>query len=168
MVDMATAGEEIRNAVSTDRIVFLQTRDDTAGALLQFDNFHAPGGIGPTPHRQPLQEETFSVVRGTLILTVDGSERRYTAGERAVVPPGAVHNWRNAGDEELHLVTEFRPALHFEEIIETIAALSQRGKVDRRGNPDPRQISATLSAYPGEFALATMPMPLQRFLFGPF
>ena len=85
------------------------------------------------------------------------------------MPPGALHHWHTAGDEDLRIITEFRPALHFEEIIETIACLSHlKGKMDKKGNPDPMQMSATLSAFPGEFWLGGMPMPLQRFLFGPF
>ncbi len=66
------------------------------------------------------------------------------------------------------MTTEFQPALHFEEIIETIACLSQTGKMDKSGNPDPLQMSATLNAYYGEFFLNTMPTGLQIFLFGFF
>lgn len=76
-----------------------------------------------------------------------------------------MHYWSNGGKEELHLLTEFRPALHFEEIIETIASLSQQGKVDKKGNPDPVQMSATLNAFYGEFFLGTMPFFLQVFAF---
>jgi hypothetical protein len=35
------------------------------------------------------------------------------------------------------------------------------------GHPDPLQMSAMMNAYPGEFFLGDMPMPLQRLLFGP-
>jgi hypothetical protein len=65
------------------------------------------------------------------------------------------------------LRTEFRPALPFEEIIETYACMSQIGKVKPNGDPDPLQFSASMNAYPGEFYLGEMPMPLQRLLFGP-
>ena len=163
---MATTGQVIYNKVSTDKIIFTKTRDDTNGALLQFENYHQPHGIGPTPHRHPLQTETFKVVTGSFAITINGQEQTFTVGETVVVPPNTVHFWRNAGPGELHLQTEFRPALHFEEIIETIACLSQLGKMDAAGNPDPMQMSATLNAYYGEFFLATMPFTLQRFLFG--
>lgn len=162
---MAKKGQQIINKVTTDKIIFLQTREETNGELLQFENTHAVNGIGPTPHRHPLQEETFIVQRGVLEISVAGTLHRLKAGERIIVPPDVIHFWKNGGNEELNLVTEFRPALHFEEIIETIAALSQKNKVDKKGNPDPVQMSATLNAYYGEFFLGTMPILMQVLLF---
>lgn len=120
------------------------------------------------PHHHPLQEEVFIVKRGSILITIEGQEHRVEAGSQITVPPDAMHHWRNAGSDELYMLTEFRPALHFEEIIETIACLSQMGKMDAQGNPNPLQMSATLSAFPGEFYLGTMPVWLQKFLFGPF
>lgn len=58
---MAIKGQKIVNKITSDVIAFLQTREDTNGGLLQFDNFHAVDGIGPLPHSHPLQEETFIV-----------------------------------------------------------------------------------------------------------
>ncbi|MFN8446480.1 MAG: cupin domain-containing protein [Caldilineaceae bacterium] len=165
---MAKSGSIIYNKISTDKIIFTQTRDETNGSLLEFENYHQTHGIGPVPHRHPLQEETFLVRHGTLAITVNGKETIVTAGEQIVVPANALHHWRNTGNDELHMQTTFRPALHFEEIIETIACLSQVGKMDQQGNPDPIQMSATLNAYYGEFFLGTMPMGVQQLLFGFF
>lgn len=163
---MPKAGDIIENPITTDRIIFRKTRQDTNGELLQFDNYHQPGGVGPVPHLHALQEETFEVVNGTFAITLNGKEQLLTAGEKIIVPKGTVHYWRNAGKDELYIVTEFRPALHFEEIIETVAALARAGKMDKAGNPDPLQMSATLSYFPGEFYLATPPIFAQRLLFG--
>lgn len=165
---MATKGQQIYNKVTTDKITFLQTRQDTDGTLLQFENKQAAGGIGPMPHRHPLQEEIFIVKKGTLEITIAGVTSTIKPGETATVPPNTVHFWKNAGGNELEMITEFRPALHFEELIETLASLSQIGKVDKGGNPDRLQMSATLNAYYGEFFLATMPFPIQVFLFKRF
>lgn len=162
---MPKAGDGIENPITTDRIVFRKTREDTKGELLQFDNYHQVGGIGPLPHLHPLQEETFDVVKGIFGITRNGQEQLLTAGEKAVVPKGTIHSWRNAGVDELHIITEFRPALHFEEIIETVAALARAGKMDKRGNPDILQMAATLSYYPGEIYLAgNPPIFLQKLL----
>lgn len=162
---MAVKGQQIYNKITSDKITFIQTRDDTGGELLQFENVHAVDGIGPVPHRHPLQEEVFIVKNGILDISIAGSRSSIRAGEKITVPPNTIHSWKNGGKEELVLITEFRPAFHFEEIIETIASLSQKGKVDKKGNPDPIQMSATLNAFYGEFYLANMPMPLQKFLF---
>src|SRR5215216_7950391 len=48
-VPMAKSGSVIYNKVTLDRFVFRQTREDTDGALLQFDDYHPPNGIGPVP-----------------------------------------------------------------------------------------------------------------------
>jgi quercetin dioxygenase-like cupin family protein len=165
---MAKAGQVIYNKVSTDKIVFVKTREETDGKLLQFENYHDENGIGPVPHRHPLQEETFIIHKGILTITIDGIMQEVTAGQRVTVKPDSMHFWKNTGGTALHMTTELRPALHFEEIIETIACLSQTGKMDKEGNPDPMQMSATLNAYYGEFFLGTMSAGLQKFLFGFF
>jgi quercetin dioxygenase-like cupin family protein len=165
---MAKAGQIIYNKISSDKIVFIKTREDTNGELLQFENYHQANGIGPVPHRHPLQEETFIVHKGSMTITIDGVSQVVSEGQSVIVRPGSVHFWKNTGASELFMITEFRPALHFEEIIETIACLSQTGKMDKEGNPNPLQMSATLNAYYGEFFLNTMPTGLQKFLFGFF
>ena len=67
---MPKAGDVIENPITTDRIIFRKTRQDTNGELLQFDNYHKAGGVGPMPHLHPLQEETFEVVKGTFGITL--------------------------------------------------------------------------------------------------
>lgn len=163
---MATSGQEIYNPITTDRIIFRKTREDTNGELLQFDNYHQPGGIGPMPHLHPLQEETFEVVSGTFAITLNGQEQILTAGNGVVVPKGTVHYWRNAGTDELYIVTEFRPALHFEELIETAAAGAKVGMMDKAGNPDFLQMCATLSYFPGEFYTTIAPVAVQKLIIG--
>lgn len=161
---MPRAGDVIENPITTDRIVFRRTRQDTNGELLRFDNYHQPGGIGPNPHFHPLQEETFEVVTGTFGITRSGHEQLLKQGEKAIVPRGTVHYWRNAGKDELHIITEFRPALHFEEIIETVTALARAGRMDRAGNPDILQMAATLSYYRGEIYVVSPPVFVQWLL----
>ncbi|HMG15288.1 MAG TPA: cupin domain-containing protein [Saprospiraceae bacterium] len=165
---MAKSGQIIYNKISKDKIIFLKTREETKGELLQFENYHQTKGIGPVAHRHPLQEEKFILHTGRIAINIDGIEQIVSAGKSIVVKPDSLHFWRIIGDQELHMTTEFRPALHFEEIIETIASLSQTGKMDKEGNPNPMQMSATLNAYYGEFFLDTMPRALQKFLFGFF
>jgi mannose-6-phosphate isomerase-like protein (cupin superfamily) len=94
---MAKSGSVIYNKVTLDTFEFRQTREDTGGALLQFDDYHPPNGIGPLPHRHPLQEEAFTVLNGTLAITIDGTEKVVEDGGKVAVPPNAVHFWRNAG-----------------------------------------------------------------------
>ncbi|HUE98906.1 MAG TPA: hypothetical protein VMN99_06605 [Anaerolineales bacterium] len=82
---MPKAGDVIENPITTDRIIFRKTWRDTNGELLQFDNYHKPGGIGPNPHFHPLQEETFEVVEGTFGITRNGQEQFLNSGEKAII-----------------------------------------------------------------------------------
>ena len=60
-------------------------------------------GQGPEPHFHPYPE-LFVVEAGTGTFTVDGEETTVTAGHIVVVPGGAVHQFKGAGDDTLRLV----------------------------------------------------------------
>ena len=47
---------------------------------------------------------------------------------RRGVPPGVPHQWWNAGDEELHLLVEVRPALRLEEYLQAVFWLARNGR----------------------------------------
>lgn len=71
-------------------------------------------------------EEHFEVISGTLGLMVDGKEHLLRAGEHYVVPQGVRHLPRNAGEDELRLVGEIRPAGRFEGFLREITAADNR------------------------------------------
>ena len=51
------------------------------------------------------------------------------------------HQFWNAGDEEAHFVCEVRPALKFEQLIETMFSLAADGKTNRKGMPNPLRLA---------------------------
>lgn len=53
-----------------------------------------PGQRHPT-HYHKLKEETFQVLYGELIITIDGKEKRLQAGETALVLPGVWHSFES-------------------------------------------------------------------------
>jgi quercetin dioxygenase-like cupin family protein len=160
---MAKAGDVIEHPVTRERIVFRQTAQETQGALLQFDDILQAGGIGPPEHIHPHQEERFHVVSGTMGVRVDGREQTLRAGESINVPAGAAHIWWNAGDEELHQITEFRPALKLETFFETFFGLARDGKCDKVGQPAFLQIAVMVPVY--DIYLSRPPMLMQKALF---
>jgi hypothetical protein len=95
---------------------------------------------------------------------VDGHEQVLPAGESVNVPPGTPHTIWNAGDGEVHMLVEFRPALKTEGFFETMFGLARDGKTDRRGRPSLLRFAAGASEY-GMY-LAGGPIPLQKALFG--
>ena len=52
------------------------------------------------------------------------------------MPPGMVHDWWNAGEEEAHVVVEIRPGARFEEAIRNSFGLAQDGKTNAKGMPN--------------------------------
>jgi quercetin dioxygenase-like cupin family protein len=160
---MAKAGDEIYNPRQKDRVVFRQTARETDGRLLSLEMFASPGAASPPVHPHPRQEERFETVSGVLRARVGGEERTLRAGEGMVVPPGTPHTWWIEGDEDAHVVVEFRPALNTETFFETMYGLARDGKLDENGTPPFLQTALISSAY--EIYLPRPPVALQKALF---
>lgn len=159
---MAREGDVIENPVSGARIVFRKTARNTNGELLQFDLFFKRHLIGGARLIHPRQEMRFEVVSGMVRSPVGGKEQSLSAGQVVVVPPGVPHSFRNDGDEEAHVLVDFRPALKLETFFETVFGLARDGKTTRRGTPN--LLQTALLAREHEFFFAGPPIVLQRAL----
>jgi len=132
MTDQPTT---IVHPLSGERIVFLKRSRDTAGQLLEADNFVAPRGA-IAPHIHPQMEETFRVRNGPITFRIDGVETTHAAGETVIVPRGAVHEWWNpVATDEVAATMEFRPALDMETFFETWFGLASDGKLGENQRP---------------------------------
>jgi quercetin dioxygenase-like cupin family protein len=160
---MAKAGEEVYNPRQRDRIIFKRTARETGGELLQLEIFASPNSAPPPDHVHPRQEEHFETISGTLRARVGGEERTLRAGESMVVPPGVGHTWWIEGEEEGHVLVEFRPALNTETFFETMYGLARDGKVDENGIPPLLQIAILCRTY--DNYLPSPPIALQKALF---
>ena len=100
----------------------------TDGAYVEMDVVLEPGGH-TTNHYHPAQEETFQVLDGTLDVFRDGNWHKVPAGESSTVPRGATHAFRNASETPARFLNVHRPALAFQEYLETVDRLIQAGKV---------------------------------------
>ena len=60
-----------------------------------------PRNEGPPLHIHHVENEEGLVVAGTLGAILNGQRLRFTAGQRVLIPAGAVHCWWNDGDETL-------------------------------------------------------------------
>lgn len=109
----------------------------TGGEYVEMDCTAQPGSATMV-HYHPGQEETFHVLEGTLEVLRDGRWSAVPAGESVAVPRGAVHAWRNASGQPIRFRNVHRPALGFQDHLETLDRLARAGKV--RGTSDPRSI----------------------------
>ncbi len=159
---MAFTGQTIENPVSGERITFLQTADDTAGELLEFELELTPDGSVPGAHVHPEQEERFHVLEGRMRFRLGLRTIVAEAGETVVVPAGSSHKFWNAGETEAVFVTEVRPALQFERLLETMFALAADGKTNRKGMPNPLRLAVIANAHFDDVRLPFPPAWMQK------
>lgn len=95
---------------------------------MQYESWMAPGGSVGVPHVHPVQESRFTVLSGMSSFLVAGTRRDLGPGETLSVPPRTPHYLWNAGQEETHLIIEFRPGLLKQEFFETTFGLAREGK----------------------------------------
>jgi quercetin dioxygenase-like cupin family protein len=164
---MAKAGDELVNPVTGLRTVFRKTAQDTKGELLQVDWIGEPGWTTGPDHVHPRQEERFEVLSGKLGLRVGSVERVHGSGDVMVAPAGAPHAAWNAGDDEVHVLVDFRPALRTETAFETLAGLARDGKTNRAGAPkNLLQLALILRHFEGEIYFVQPPLAVQRVILG--
>ena len=162
---MAHAGTTIEHALTGQRMTFVRTASDTAGALLHTESSIRGGTPLETMHVHPGQEERFTVLAGTMRFIVGGRERVAQAGQEVVVPAGTPHTFGNAGPDEARFRAEDRPALRSDGFFETYFGLAQDGKLNPRiGLPNLLQLAVALRYYRNEIVLARPPRPVQRVL----
>ena len=160
---MAKAGELLENPITGERITFLKTTRQTNGELLRFEYVLPPGFTIPE-HVHPHQEERHEVLSGTLRGRVGGQERDYGEGERVIGPAGVPHAWQNpSSDEEVRFVSELRPPLVFETILETYCGLAWDGKTTKQGIPkNPLQLAVLVDETRGMFYSSRVPVAVQE------
>ena len=153
---MIQAGDVIENPVTGERIVFHQTSRETNGEAVVIETFVQPGGFVAAAHVHPKQKERFEVVSGRLGLKVGGEEIVADPGERVTIPAGTPHRFWNAGQDEVRFRCEVRPALQFEQLLETMFALAADGKTNKKGMPNPLRLAVIARTH---FDVVRLPFP---------
>lgn len=159
---MIHPGETLENPVTGEVMVFHRTSAQTDGEEVLVEVTVHPHGFVAAAHVHPFQTERFEVLHGRLGLRVGHEKLVATPGDVAVVTPGTVHRFWNAGDEDVRFTTDVRPALQFESLIETMFTLAAEGKTNRKGIPNPLRLAVIARAH---FDTVRLPFPspaLQR------
>jgi mannose-6-phosphate isomerase-like protein (cupin superfamily) len=156
------ARDSIENPVTGERLVFHKTSRETNGEAVVFDAFVQPGGFVAARHVHPHQEERFQVLHGTVGFRVGRKKILSGPGEALTVPAGKAHTFWNAGDDVAHFTCEVRPALQFEQLIETMFGLASDGKTNRKGMPNPLQLAVIARHHFDDVRLPFPPAWMQR------
>jgi mannose-6-phosphate isomerase-like protein (cupin superfamily) len=158
---MIRIGETLTNHVSGEQVTFLATAASSGGALLAFENLLPAGIAGPPMHHHPRQEERFTVLSGSLRLTLEGTPHTLDVGETLVVPAGARHTFDNRNGGAVGMRVELRPALESEQLFAgIIRAANQRGTA----SASLLQVAQILHRFDTGMVLAGLPSLLQRLL----
>jgi mannose-6-phosphate isomerase-like protein (cupin superfamily) len=140
MTHSTFASADDRLTVGGDEIAFLVTSDMSAGSVVAYDAWLAPGGGPPALHRHAAFE-LFRVERGELAFYLeddDGTVVRSVAGPGVVVAirGGREHTVRNESDREAHAFVVLSPGDRMERFARAGDALGAGGA------PEPAQILA--------------------------
>jgi len=128
--------------------------------LLEMLATYTPRGPLAPLHYHPEQEEQFVVRSGALDFRVDGNDHVLRPGDELVVPPGAVHQAQNRGDQPAVVTWQVRPAL------ETAAMFRAIFGAIRDGKPPPFLTRVLIGQrYGREMVLAGPPRAVQTCVF---
>jgi mannose-6-phosphate isomerase-like protein (cupin superfamily) len=78
------------------------------GAMLSFESIGATSAENAPLRLREHHETLLRVIEGTVVLELDGSERRMTTEDEARIVAGTPHRLWNAGDGEARTVQELR------------------------------------------------------------
>jgi len=159
---MIRTGDMIENPVTGERMIFRKTAADTGGEAVVVEAVVQPDGAVAAAHVHPSQEERFQVLRGSVGFRLGRRKLELGPGQRVTVPAGTPHKFWNAGEEEAHFICEVRPALQFEELLETMFALAADGKTNRKGMPNPLRLAVIANAHFDTVQLPFPPALVQR------
>lgn len=159
---MITTGQSITNPVTGETLVFRKTSSDTNGEAVVVEAFVEADGAVAAAHLHPAQEEQFEVLAGELEFRLGKKKLVAGPGDRVHVPAGTPHRFVNVGEETAHFVCEVRPALDFEQLIETMFALAADGKVNRKGMPNPLRLAVIARHHFDDVRLPFPPSWAQR------
>jgi quercetin dioxygenase-like cupin family protein len=157
-----TTGQSLTNRVTGETLVFRTTSADSNGERVVVETFVEPNGAVAAAHVHPAQEELFEILAGELEFRLGKKTLVAKPGDRVLVPAGTPHKFRNVGEEAAHFVCEVKPALGFEQLIETMFSLAEDGKVNKKGMPNPLRLAVIARHHFGDVRLPFPPAWIQR------
>jgi quercetin dioxygenase-like cupin family protein len=135
ITEMRTGRPTYRDKVQGTALTWVRTGEETNGEYSLLYAEYEPG-IKVFPHYHTLYSETVHMLEGVLTGRIGGQEVRVEAGEDALVPPRAVHQWLSAGDRTLRFVMEVRPAHRgFEKWLVALQNMATDGQTHPDGRP---------------------------------
>jgi quercetin dioxygenase-like cupin family protein len=159
---MIRTGDILRNPVTGETLQFVVSATETNGEYVLIEVLVEPDGFVAAAHVHPYQTEVFEVLEGAIGFQAGDREIVAGPGDTVAVEPGTPHRFWNAGDSPARFRCEIRPALQFEQLIETMFALANDGKTNRKGMPNPMRLAVIAKAHFDDVRLPFPPVWMQR------
>jgi quercetin dioxygenase-like cupin family protein len=131
---MAKTGDRF-DMVDSSSYIVTRAAAETNGEYVEMEFVLPPGCLPPPPHVHPSQVEEYEVLEGRFDVMVDGEWKTFDPGQKASVPVGVLHTFRNKSGETVRVRNWHRPALRFEEYIERIHATLRRTQIKSKRDP---------------------------------
>jgi quercetin dioxygenase-like cupin family protein len=158
-------GEVWENPVTRERAVILERPCDNPERRATAELTALVGARVAGEHYHPNIVEKFTVLEGELTLKRDGAISRLQPGETAIIEPGVLHDWWNAGSRDARVRVEATPGERFLHMIETFFGLARMGLTDSNGQPYPLQAALTGREFSDVIVFRSPPPFVQRAIF---
>ena len=141
-------GTELINPSAGTKTVFTATSTSTDGDYVEIEASYPPNSTPPPLHMHPSQDETFTVLAGSLTGLCGDEEFTISAGDVLEIPRGTPHKMNATGDGA---VFRWRtaPALRTGEMYCAMWEVAR----DNDWSPNPLQLFEVISGYGDEFCL---------------
>lgn len=141
-------GTELVNPRSGTKTVFTATSVSTDGHYVEIEMTYPPNSATPPLHHHPSQDETFTVLAGSMQGVCGDDEFTISAGDVLEVPRGSCHKMQAAADGA---VVRWRtaPALRTGEMFCALWEVAR----DNDWDPDVMQLFEVIQQFPEEFRL---------------
>jgi quercetin dioxygenase-like cupin family protein len=161
------SGDVFLNPVTGERSAVLVGTEDGKGDRLAVRLHVTPGGAVVGEHYHPTITERFRVLAGQIEVSLDGRRDTLGPGADVTIPPGMVHDWWNAGDEEAGVLVDVQPGRRFELMVGTLFGLARDGKTNDKGMPGPLQLAVMGKEFTDVLRFTKPPAVVQKLLFAP-
>ncbi len=131
---MASTGDHFRMPDGS-RYIVRRASAETGGEFVEMEFVLPPRCVPPPPHVHPRQVEDYEVLEGQFEVVVTGEWRTLGPGDRASVPIGALHTFRNRSGAVVRVRNRHRPAVRFEDFIERTSTTLNAAGITRKRDP---------------------------------
>jgi len=160
-------GAEIENPVTGELGILNKAPWEGDDSSLEAELRVQPGGAVAGEHVHHDFDERFRVKAGRIAFKLDGSESVAGPGESVEIPRGSWHDWWNASDEEEAAADVFvSEGGRFLLMIENLFGLARDGHTNRKGMPDPLQLTMFATEFRDVIVFKRPPAAIQTVVFG--